>query len=73
MPSKSKCPVLPQQLKETPSKIYAFSEGEYKKRVAVLNDNKAAGRDNVLVAQLKISVPKPTCGCSQCSRNASEK
>ena len=33
--------------------VYPFSEEEYWKRVAILKNNKASGRDDVLVEQLK--------------------
>ena len=33
--------------------VYPFSEGEYNKGVAALKNNKAAGRDDILVEQLK--------------------
>ena len=38
--------------------VYHFSEEEYRKGVAILKNNKAAGRDNVLVEQLKKIGPK---------------
>ena len=38
--------------------IYPFSEGEYNKGVAALKNNKAAGRDDILVEQLKHLGPK---------------
>ena len=40
------------------SKVYPFSEGEYNKGVAALKNNKAAGRDDILVEQLKHLDPK---------------
>ena len=40
------------------SMVYPFIEEEYKKGVALLKNNKAAGRDNVLVEQLKNLGPK---------------
>ena len=48
----------PQQQKEIPHKVYPFSEGEYNKGVAALKNNKAAGRDDILVEQLKHLGPK---------------
>ena len=53
MPSKPKRPVLPPATEGDTSKVYPFSEGEYNKGVAALKNNKAAGRDDILVEQLK--------------------
>ena len=58
MPSKPKIPVLPPATKGDTSKVYPFSEGEYNKGVADLKNNKAAGRDDILVEQLKHLGPK---------------
>ena len=58
MPSKPKRPVLPSATEEDTSKVYPFSEGEYNKGVAALKNNKAAGRDDILVEQLKHLGPK---------------
>ena len=52
MPSKPKRPVIPETEAGT-SMVSPFSEGEYRKGVAILKNNKAAGRDDVLVEQLK--------------------
>ena len=52
MPSKSKRPVIPETEAGT-SIVSPFSEDEYRKGVATLKNNKAAGRDDVLVEQLK--------------------
>ena len=38
--------------------VYPFSEEEYRKGVAILKNNKSAGRDDVLVVQLKNLGPK---------------
>ena len=38
--------------------VYPFSEEEYRKGVAILKNNKASGRDNVLVEQQNNIVPK---------------
>ena len=51
MPNKPKRPVLPPSTDET--LVYPFSEEEYRKGIAVLKNNKAAGRDDILVEQLK--------------------
>ena len=58
MPSKPKRPVLPSATEGDTSKAYPFSEGEYNKGVAALKNNKAAGRDDILVEQLKHLGPK---------------
>ena len=58
MPSKPKRPVLPPATERDTSKIYPFSESEYNKGVAALKNNKAAGRDDLLVEQLKHLGPK---------------
>ena len=52
MPSKPKRPVLPKTEAGT-SILSPFSEDEYRKGVATLKNNKATGRDDVLVEQLK--------------------
>ena len=53
MPSKPTRPVLPPATEGDTSKVYPFSEGEYNKIVSALKNNKAAGRDDILVEQLK--------------------
>ena len=58
IPSKPKRPVLPPSTEGDTSKVYPFSEGEYNKGVAALKNNKAAGRDDILVEQLKHIGPK---------------
>ena len=58
MPSKPRRPVLPPATEGDTSKVYPFSEGEYNKGVAALKNNKAAGRDDILVEQLKHLGPK---------------
>ena len=52
MPAKPKSPVIPETEVRT-SMVSQFSEDEYRKGVATLKNNKAAGRDDVLVEQLK--------------------
>ena len=52
MPSKPKRPVIPGTEAGT-SMVSPFSEDEYRKGVATLKNNKAAGRDDVLMDQLK--------------------
>ena len=61
MPSKPKRPVLPTATEGDTSKVYPFSEGEYNKGVAALKNNKAAGRDDILVEQLKHIGPVVVC------------
>ena len=51
MPTKPKRPVLP-TVEGIPSVLSAFSEEEYRKGIAALKYNKAAGIDDVLVEQL---------------------
>ena len=58
MPSKPKRPVLPQATERDTSKVQPFSKSEYNKGVAALKNNKAAGRDDILVEQLKHIGPK---------------
>ena len=53
MPSNSKRPVLPPATEGDYSMVYPFSEEEYRKGVAILKNNKDAGRDDDLVEQLK--------------------
>ena len=52
MSTKPKCPALP-TVEGKPSLVSAFSEEEYRKGIAALKNNKAAGIDNILVEQLK--------------------
>ena len=58
MPTKPKRPVLPPIQESVPTMVYPFTEEEYKKGIATLKNNKAAGRDDVLVEQLKHLGPK---------------
>ena len=58
MPSQPKRHVLPPATEGDTSKVYPFSEGEYNKGVAALKNNKADGRDDILVEQLKHIGPK---------------
>ena len=58
MPSKPKRPVLPPATEGDISNVYPFSKGEYNKGVAALKNNKADGRDDILVEQLKHLGPK---------------
>ena len=58
MPSKSKHPVLPPATEGDYSMVYPFSEEEYRNGVAILKNNKASGRDEILVEQLKNLGPK---------------
>ena len=52
MPTKPKCPALP-TVEGKPSLVSAFSKEEYRKDIAALKNNKAAGVDDILVEQLK--------------------
>ena len=58
MPSKPMRPALPPATAGDYSMVYPFSEEEYRKGVAILKNNKASGRDDVLVEQLKNLGPK---------------
>ena len=58
MPSKPKRHVLPTATEGDYSMVYPFSEEEYRKEVAILKNNKASGRDDVLVQQLNNLGPK---------------
>ena len=58
MPTKPKRPILPPIHEDTPTMAHPFSEEEYIKGIAALKNNKAAGRDDVLVEQLKHLRPK---------------
>ena len=46
------CPALP-TVEGKPSLVSAFSEEKYRKGIAALKNNKAAGIDDILVEQLK--------------------
>ena len=50
-----------------------FLQGRVQESSGITKDKKVAARDDVLVEQLKISVPKPIGGSWQCSTNASWK
>ena len=58
MQSKPKRPVLPPATEGYTSKVYPFSECEYNKGVFLLKNNKADGKDDILVEQLKHLGPK---------------
>ena len=51
-PTNPKCPALP-TVEGTPSLVSAFDEEEYRKGIAALTNNKAAGIDDILVEHLK--------------------
>ena len=53
MPTKPKRPILPPIQEGTRTMAHPFSEEEYRKGIAALKNNRAAGRDDVLVEQLK--------------------
>ena len=57
MSTKHKCPAL-HTVKGKPALASAFSEEEYRKGIAALKNNKAAGIDDILVEQLKNLGPK---------------
>ena len=52
MPTKPKRPKLPHIQEGTRTMAHPFSEEDYKKGIAALKNNKAAGRDDVRVEQL---------------------
>ena len=58
MPTKPKWPKLPPIKEGTPTMVHLFSEEEYRKGIVALKNNKAAGRDDVLVEELKHLGPK---------------
>ena len=58
MPTKPKRHIIPPIQEGRPTIMHLFSEEEYKKGTAALKNNKAAGRDDVLVEQLKHPVKK---------------
>ena len=53
MPTKPKRPILTTVEQSEQSLVYPFTEEEYRKGMATLKNNKAAGIDDVLVEQLK--------------------
>ena len=53
MPTKPKRPTLPPIQEGTPIMAHPFSEEEYKNGIGALKSKKAAGREVVLVEQLK--------------------
>ena len=57
MPTNPKCTALP-TVEGKPSLVSAFSEEEYRKGIAALNNNKAAGIDDILVEKQRNLVPK---------------
>ena len=57
MPTKSKCPALP-TVEGKASLVSALSEEEYRKGIATLQNNKAAGIDDIMVEKLKNIGPK---------------
>ena len=52
MPTKPKRPILTTVEQSEQLLVYPFNEEEYRKGIATLNNNKAAGIDYVLVKQL---------------------
>ena len=57
MPTNPSRPVLP-TVEGIPSVVSAFSEEEYRKGIAALKYNKAAGKDDVMVEQLNNQGPR---------------
>ena len=53
LPTKPKLPILPPIQEGTPTMAHPFSEEEYTNGIAALKNNTSAGRDDVLVEQLK--------------------
>ena len=53
MPTRSKRHIHPPIQEGMPTMVHPFNEEEYKKGIAALKNNKAAGRDDLLVEQLK--------------------
>ena len=58
MPTKPKCPKLSPVNEDDSSLVFAFTEEEYKRGIAILKNKKTAGIDNVLVEQLKKLGPR---------------
>ena len=58
MPTKPKRPILTTVEQSEQSLVYPFTEEEYRKGIATLKNNKAAGIDDVLVEQLEHLGPK---------------
>ena len=58
MPTKPKHPILTTVEQSEQSLVYPFTEEEYRKGIATLKNNKAAGIDDVLVVQLKHLGPR---------------
>ena len=58
MTAKPKRPILNTVEQSEQSLVYPFTEEEYCKEIATLNDNKAAGIDDVLLEQLKHLGPR---------------
>ena len=53
MPTRPKCPILTTVEQSEHSLVYPFTEEDYRIGIATLNNNKAAGIDDVLVELLK--------------------
>ena len=58
MSTKPNRPALPPTTEVGVSMVYPFSEEEYRRVIAALKNNKAAGIDDVLVEQLNNLGPK---------------
>ena len=58
MPTKPKRPILATVEQNEQSLVYPFTEEEYRKEIAILKNNEAAGINDVLVEQLKHFGPR---------------
>ena len=58
MPTKPNRPILTTVEHSEQSLVYPFTKDEYREGIAILNNNKAAGIDDVLVEQLKHLGPR---------------
>ena len=58
MPTKPKRPILTTEEQSEQSLVHPFTEEEYWKGIMTLENNKAAGIDDILVEQLKHLIPR---------------
>ena len=68
MPSKPMRPLLYPATEGDYSMVYPFSEEEYRKGVAILKNNKASGRDDVLVEKLESWSQRPHMAADNAKR-----